>query len=527
MRMTLISAIVLITFASGCSSASGAAQPAVSSVAVLADRAASQPYLFRESGMPIAQERLSQSPESQSGTIEINEALKVTYKMILREDESVSSIMWKAQRPDRPPAEFQTVDLQQSTAAADAATVSARAVVPYFDQSVGMLARLVRYARGRGGETVEVPVHRLIDGRVLPAIISFPALDQALVEVEGKTWRLSLGPDDAVIAAQLSGYGVTVEQLHGRFSGLRPIWPPHGVPAGATYDAHQVRFSGADGVTIAGTLTVPRNLHSPAPAALMITGSGRNNRNQGTPPSMPFREIADALSSRGIVVLRVDDRGIGESSGDAATATTLDEAQDIQAAITFARARPEIDPSRVALIGWSEGGFIAPTLASADPAIAAVALLNGAFHGREIAEYQVRYAVSQNSAIPPEQREEVVADRLRRAQQHPRSAAIWSLDVTDAASRLRMPVLLIAGANDRHVPPSQALRFASSLRQAGNDDVTMALFPNLNHVLLPDPDGRVEGFPFLPSPRLPQQVVKTLADWMVERLTSPASEVDG
>ena len=70
------------------------------------------------------------------------------------------------------------------------------------------------------------------------------------------------------------------------------------------------------------------------PAVVTITGSGPEDRDEAIPPVKgyrPFREIADALGRRGIAVLRMDDRGFGESEGTFATATSRDFADDIRA----------------------------------------------------------------------------------------------------------------------------------------------------------------------------------------------------
>jgi uncharacterized protein len=298
---------------------------------------------------------------------------------------------------------------------------------------------------------------------------------------------------------------------------VRPIWPPYGVPEGATYEAVEVRIAVPGGPTLAGTLTLPR-VSRRMPAAVLITGAAQLTRNQGTPPTIPFRDIADELSSLGIAVLRVDDRGVGESTGDASISTTQDEAYDIRGAIAWLRSHPAIDPSRIALVGWSEGGLIAPMIAATDHRIAAIALLNGPPSGLEVAEFQIRYEVERNPAIPPEEKEKTIASMIESQKKHTRSASIIALDTREHAGRVRAPVLLLNGTTDRHVPPWSAAAYALAFRQGGNRDVTMRLFPNLSHVLVPDPEGRAGGWPFLPSSRLAPEVRKTLSEWLMTRL---------
>ena len=139
----------------------------------------------------------------------------------------------------------------------------------------------------------------------------------------------------------------------------RPQTPVRPFP----YVEEDVAFAGgADGITLAGTLTLPKGA-GPFPAALLIAGSGPQDRDESLASHRPFLLIADALTRKGIVVLRYDKRGVGKSTGNPDTATTLDLAADAQAALAFLKSRKEIDGSRIGLIGHSEGAIIAPYLA--------------------------------------------------------------------------------------------------------------------------------------------------------------------
>ena len=126
------------------------------------------------------------------------------------------------------------------------------------------------------------------------------------------------------------------------------------------YVIKEVSFSGgAEDVTLAGELTMPRG-DSAFPAAVLISGSGPQDRNEELMSHKPFLILADYLTTNGYAVLRYDDRGTAESTGDWDTATTQDFADDAAAALKFLRGQPNVDSSRVGYIGHSEGGFIAP-----------------------------------------------------------------------------------------------------------------------------------------------------------------------
>ena len=114
----------------------------------------------------------------------------------------------------------------------------------------------------------------------------------------------------------------------------------------------------------------------PIPAVLMITGSGPQNRDETICGHKPFRIMADHLTRRGIAVLRVDDRGVGGSKGDAAEATSQDFADDAARALRTS-SRKEIDPDRIGLIGHSEGGTIAAMAAVRSPDISFLVLMAG------------------------------------------------------------------------------------------------------------------------------------------------------
>jgi len=124
--------------------------------------------------------------------------------------------------------------------------------------------------------------------------------------------------------------------------------------------------AGAD-VSLAGTLTLPVG-DGPHPVAVMITGSGPQDRDETLCGHKPFLVIADHLTRNGIAILRYDDRGTAASTGDFASATTRDFAVDVRAALRFLKTRDDIDHGRMGLIGHSEGGLVAPMVASGSDA---------------------------------------------------------------------------------------------------------------------------------------------------------------
>jgi len=185
----------------------------------------------------------------------------------------------------------------------------------------------------------------------------------------------------------------------------------YSAPAGAPFTAEEVTVK-AKGFTLAGTLLLPKTGKRPFPAVITITGSGQQTRDEALPiPGLenykPFRQVAEQLAARGIAVLRVDDRGVGKSTGRETlkAATSADFADDVRAQVEYLRSRVEIDPSRIALVGHSEGGVIAPMVAASDPRIAAIVLMAGtAKRGEEVLEYQLNEAVERETTLSGEEK---------------------------------------------------------------------------------------------------------------------------
>jgi hypothetical protein len=303
--------------------------------------------------------------------------------------------------------------------------------------------------------------------------------------------------------------------------------PDYSAPADAPYTAVDVTVTTPAGHTLAGTLTVPKNASRRVPAVVLISGSGAQDRDAGI-PVVPgyrfFRQVADTLGRRGIAVLRLDDRGWGASGGDVSTATTEDLAADVRAAVEWLRTRAEVDPARVALAGHSEGAIIAPMLAVADPRIHAIALLAGpSWTGRRIMDYQLREAL-RGQGLAGAALDSVFAQGV--TERDAVAATIpwvrWFMDHNPlpVARRVRTPVLILHGETDRQVTAGQAEELGAAIRQGGSTDVTVRVFPDLNHLFVPDPVGTADpaSYAALPSKEVPAEVLGALADWLAEKL---------
>ncbi|MCU0384654.1 MAG: alpha/beta fold hydrolase [Flavihumibacter sp.] len=143
------------------------------------------------------------------------------------------------------------------------------------------------------------------------------------------------------------------------------------------YHSEEVVFENKKaGIQLAGTLSLP-NKEGSFPAVILISGSGPQNRDEEILGHKPFLVLADYLTKKGIAVLRYDDRGVGASTGDFKTATTFDFADDAAAALAYLQTRKEINQKILGLLGHSEGGIIAPLVASRSKNVDFVIMLAG------------------------------------------------------------------------------------------------------------------------------------------------------
>jgi pimeloyl-ACP methyl ester carboxylesterase len=312
----------------------------------------------------------------------------------------------------------------------------------------------------------------------------------------------------------------------------------------------------APGVTLAGTLTLPQG-EGPFPAAILISGSGPQDRDESLMGHKPFAVLADHLTRNGIAVLRYDDRGFGRSTGDFQAATSADFATDAAAAFAWLRTRREIRGDAIGYIGHSEGGMVGPLAAPHSPGLAYVVLLAGPGEPtRDLMEAQ-RRAIGQSMGMTSAELDragvlqmrmtEIAAGPLPRAEAEAAMRAAltdevlaangltpaqrdtllartldpwfrWFLrfDPAPALRALRMPVLALNGSLDRQVLPAANL---AGIRAAlaGNPDVTVTELPNLNHLFQTARTGGVGEYAEIEETMAPV-VLETVTAWIRARV---------
>ena len=346
-----------------------------------------------------------------------------------------------------------------------------------------------------------------------------------------------LGPSGRVERLEIPMQRLRAERWNGRDSlppleGTRRPTPDYSAPALAPYTAEEVRVpvrtAAGDTLSLGCTLTLPRAGRVPFPAAITITGSGLQDRDESLWPLLPgyrlFRQVAERLAAARIATLRCDDRGFGASTGDATRATTQDFAEDVGAEVVWLQQRPGIARDRIALVGHSEGGVIAPMVAVLHPSVAALVLMAGtAKNGVAVLRDQVAWPIESTPGLSPERRAQLRAEAVR-AIETDTTANLWlrffrQYEPLPTARRVHQPALILQGELDRQVTAGQADTLAAAMRAGGNRDVTARVFPGLNHLFVPSPtDGSPSEYASLADAAVNREVLDVMAVWLAQRL---------
>ncbi|MFO0636034.1 MAG: alpha/beta fold hydrolase [Nannocystaceae bacterium] len=314
------------------------------------------------------------------------------------------------------------------------------------------------------------------------------------------------------------------------------------------YTAREVQIA-RDDVTLAGTLVLPAG-DGPHPAALLLTGSGAQDRDETLFDHKPFLVIADHLARHGIATLRLDDRGVGGSGGDLAHATLQTLVADAVAAVAFMRMQPELAPASIGVIGHSEGGLVAPVAAARSRDVAFVVMLAGpGISGGDVIVDQLE-VIARRSGATDAQIQEAIAQQRRvieivrhEAAPAERRAALASALAGDAAAlaqldmvaspwfrsfvlfepaptlrKLRQPVLALLGGLDVQVT---AAANGPALRKAlaKNRRAQVREFTGLNHLFQPAKTGLVAEYGTIEQTMAPE-VLDAIATWITAQGTA-------
>lgn len=329
------------------------------------------------------------------------------------------------------------------------------------------------------------------------------------------------------------------------------------------YIEENVNFVNAEAsVTFAGTFTRPKGKNK-YPVAILISGSGPQDRDETISQHKPFLILADFFTRQGIAVLRYDDRGFGESTGNHSEATTYDFALDVISAITYLKTRNDVDVDKIGLIGHSEGGIIAPLAANITQDIKFIISLAGTgISGTELSviqsktmrpfpvPYEAAYEKAIRKAIAIAKQDKEMSKIKPELQAHynatvapilknlgvpdPKVTEIVSglIDIrttkwiryfygynpADEYQKVRCPVLSLNGSLDTQVDAKinqEGLRQA--LTKGNNKDFEIIELEGLNHLFQNATTGKMDEYSEIEETFSPA-VLKLISDWILKRV---------
>jgi pimeloyl-ACP methyl ester carboxylesterase len=416
--------------------------------------------------------------------------------------------------------------------------------------------------------TYDVPEQNAIDIPVDEITFNNEEVCLKIIPIDG-VYKGKLSEDGEKIDGNWIQSGMTLplvlERTQAKLEIKRPQQPKEPYP----YIAEEVVFKNIDaGIRLVGTLTLPLS-QGTFPAVLLLSGSGAQDRDESVFGHRPFLVLADYLTRRGIAVLRVDDRGVGGSTGNFDKATAMDLASDAMAGVTYLKGRKEIDHGSIGLIGHSEGGMIAPMVAAQSPDIAFIVLIaspglaikqmefseearalkaNGASDdliARNRAVQERLFAVINREAdgkvvkerftsiineffnglnaqekkiigISEKNLEADIQEKFRRLHS-PWFRFYLNYDPGIVLKKIPFPVLAVNGEKDVQVTPKENLAaIKNALEAGGNKNYTIKELPGLNHLLQTAETGNISEYGKIEETMSPI-AMQIIGDWILKQ----------
>ncbi len=422
-----------------------------------------------------------------------------------------------------------------------------------------------------GGTILEIAFHLKNDENGLKATMDIPKqglsnspaqtatyIDSTLTikfPTFGMEYKARLNQENKFIGnLSQSGQSLPMNLTKGIIELNRPQEPKAPFP----YYSENVTFENkADNIKLSGTLTLPKK-EGKFPVAIIISGSGPQNRDGEMFGHKPYFVLADYLTKNGIGVLRYDERGVGDSQGDFETAAINEFSSDVKSAIDYLKTRKDIDPSKIGLIGHSIGGIIAPKVAVENGNIGFIVLMAGpGINGDKImlsqkaalerlmgySEMEIEqsqgfvkgaYDIILNSnldnpslkdsinsfylnkygALLPENQRDALVDQIT-------SYEVVSLIKSEPSvylEKIKCPVLAINGSKDFQVLPKENLAaIKNSIEKNGNKKVKTVELENLNHLFQESKTGMLSEYSEIEQTMSPV-VLELISGWIKEQI---------
>lgn len=379
-----------------------------------------------------------------------------------------------------------------------------------------------------GGSTTEhiMTVERTISARRTQSIFNLPNLPPLEIEIwgdeDGRLLRVSIPSQSLEFAredvASVSARLVTMS---------RP-------------NDEEIRIP-ANGFSLAGTISKPANATGKLPAVILLSGSDPTDRDENVSGIPIFGQIADRLADAGFIVLRYDKRGVGQSGGRTEAARLEHFAEDARAAVKAMSERKDVDRKRLALVGHSEGGWVA-LMAAKDNRVAAVGLVSTvAVTGRELNLYQVTHGLERSARSESERQATIdlqkqiqqavvtglgwdrinVNEAVRHQADTPYFQSFLTLDPAKLMKDVPQPLLIVQGERDPQVPPANAEKLESLAKTRKKPaPVKVVKIPGVNHLMVPANTGEVDEYGRLTDRQVSPALTSELISWLRQTFQS-------
>jgi pimeloyl-ACP methyl ester carboxylesterase len=303
----------------------------------------------------------------------------------------------------------------------------------------------------------------------------------------------------------------------------------------------QVRIP-ANGFNLVGTLSKPTGAAGRRlPAIILVAGSGPVDRDETVADIPVLGQLANALADAGFLVLRYDKRGVGQSGGRVESAGLTEYGEDLRAAIMFMTDRKDVDPKRVTVVGHSEGGAVALLAAAKDRHVAALVLLAATgVSGNDLLLAQQKHLLDRSNLSETDKKAKVDLQKrihqavitgkgwealpadVRRQVDNPEFLSILTHDPARIMPDVRQPILIVQGALDTQVEPSNADRLAALAGARKRPaPVEVVKIPGVNHLFVSAATGEVEEYPTLKEKQISAVLSSTIVAWVQKTLPAP------
>ena len=291
----------------------------------------------------------------------------------------------------------------------------------------------------------------------------------------------------------------------------------------------------ATGFNLGATITKPASPAAGIPAVILLPAAAgdRDAFTQGIPT---FAQLAGAMADAGFLAVRYDKRGFGQSGGRAESATIQDYAEDVRSVVRWLQQRKDIDAKRIAIIGHSEGAWVALLAAARERRISAVISLAGpSTTGTELVLEQQQQSLDLLKLTPEERQQKVelqkqiqsavltgkgwesVSKDDRRAADTPWFQSLLTYDPAKVLKDVKQPLLFVHGALDKQVPVAHAERLTDLARkQSDSKSIDLVVVRGVNHLLVPALTGEVSEYSSLPDRNVSKDVSGALTAWLTK-----------